>query len=110
MPREFVYDGRQFPDPDPEMSVDDVRKMWADFLPELATAETIQNKVGEVDVIEFKKRVGVKGDEEEEHKLLCPLKFTRSGTIIRPYCERENCGWWISDNQSCAIFMIAEYT
>lgn len=61
MPREFIYDGRTFPDPDPEMPVDEIRKMLADFLPELATAETTQNQVGDVTVIEFKKRVGTKG-------------------------------------------------
>ena len=61
MPREFIYDGRTFPDPDPAMSVDDVRRMLADFLPELATAETLQNQQGDTTVIEFKKRVGTKG-------------------------------------------------
>ncbi|MFA4837454.1 MAG: PRTRC system protein C [Dehalococcoidia bacterium] len=61
MPREFIYDGRTFPDPDPAMAVDDVRRMLADFLPELATAETLQNQQGDTTVIEFKKRVGTKG-------------------------------------------------
>ncbi len=61
MPREFIYDGRTFPDPDPEMAVDDVRRMLADFLPELATAETSQAEVEGVTVITFTKRVGTKG-------------------------------------------------
>ncbi|MFA5186769.1 MAG: PRTRC system protein C [Patescibacteria group bacterium] len=61
MTREFIYDGRTFPDPDPEMAVDDVRRMWADFLPELATAETKQIQQGDVTVITFEKRVGTKG-------------------------------------------------
>lgn len=59
--REFIYDGRTFPDPDPAMAADEVRRMLADFLPELATAETIEHQQEGVTVIEFKKRVGTKG-------------------------------------------------
>ena len=61
MPRVFVYDGREFPDPDPAMSVDDVRQSWTSFLPELANAETKESKRGEDDIVEFIKRVGTKG-------------------------------------------------
>ena len=39
MARVFIYDGREFPDPDPNLSPDEVRKMMADFFPELANAE-----------------------------------------------------------------------
>lgn len=59
--REFVYDGRSFPDPDPNLSVDQVRQSMAAFFPELANAETKQTKRGEDDIVEFKKRVGTKG-------------------------------------------------
>jgi PRTRC genetic system protein C len=35
--RIFVYDGREFPDPDPGLSVEDVRRQLSDFFPECAT-------------------------------------------------------------------------
>jgi len=59
--RIFVYDGREFPDPDADLSVDDVRQHMTNFFPELSNAETKQSKRGEDEIIEFKKRVGVKG-------------------------------------------------
>ena len=68
MPRVFVYDGREFPDPDPNLSVDEVRASMANFFPELSNAETKETQrdsttePGQRDtVIEFKRRVGVKG-------------------------------------------------
>ena len=39
MVRVFVYDGREFPDPDPNMSHDEVRQSMTSFFPELANAE-----------------------------------------------------------------------
>lgn len=62
MARVFVYDGREFPDPDPNLSVDEVRQHMAGFFPELSNAETKESKRGEDSVIEFKKRVGTKGE------------------------------------------------
>lgn len=62
MARVFVYDGREFPDPDPNMSVDEVRQSMVNFFPELSNAETKTSKRGEDDVHEFKKRVGTKGE------------------------------------------------
>ena len=59
--RVFVYDGREFPDPDPSLSVDEVRQNMANFFPELSNAEVKESKRGEDDIIEFKRRVGVKG-------------------------------------------------
>ena len=59
--RVFVYDGREFPDPDPNLPVDDVRQHMTNFFPELSNAETKQSKRGEDDIIEFRKRVGTKG-------------------------------------------------
>jgi len=61
MARVFVYDGREFPDPDPNMSEEEVRQSMTNFFPELANAETQQSKRGEDDIVEFKKRVGTKG-------------------------------------------------
>ncbi len=59
--RVFVYDGREFPDPDPKMSVDEVRQFQTTFYPELANAETKHSKRGDDDIYEFTRRVGTKG-------------------------------------------------
>lgn len=59
--RIFIYDGRDFPDPNPSLSVDDVKAMMTDFFPELANAEVKQALRGDDQVFEFVRRVGVKG-------------------------------------------------
>ena len=68
MTRVFVYDGREFPDPDPKLSTEEVRQHYADFMPELSNAETkdLGEKKSEGSdemkhLWEFKKRVGDKG-------------------------------------------------
>jgi len=61
MARIFVYEGREFPDPDPSQDVEAVKKMMTDFFPELANAETKQATRGEDTLYEFVKKVGVKG-------------------------------------------------
>ena len=59
--RIFIYDGREFPDPDPALSVDQVKSTMTDFFPELANAESAERKDGENTIVEFKRRVGTKG-------------------------------------------------
>ena len=61
MPRLFVYDGRTHPDPDPTMTVEQVKETMAAFFPELATAEAQTTQRGEDTVHEFVRRVGTKG-------------------------------------------------
>ena len=61
MGRVFVYDGREFPDPDSSLSPDGVRANMANFFPELSNAETKETKRGDDTVYEFKRRVGTKG-------------------------------------------------
>jgi len=61
MARVFVYEGREFPDPDPNLDVDGVKRMMTDFFPELANAEVKQAARGEDTLYEFVKKVGVKG-------------------------------------------------
>lgn len=62
MPRVFVYDGREFPDPDPGLSVEDVRKQLSDFFPELTNAETREERRGDDAVrYTFARRIGTKG-------------------------------------------------
>ena len=59
--RKFIYDGREFPDPDPSLSVEQVRDMMADFFPELVNAEWREAKVGDDTLFEFQRKVGTKG-------------------------------------------------
>lgn len=62
MQRTFVYDGREFPDPDPHLSVEDVRKQLSEFFPELTNADTRQEKRSDQAVVyTFSKRIGTKG-------------------------------------------------
>ncbi len=59
--RIFIADGREYPDPDPKLTVAEVQKLLADFLPELHNAEVKTEKRGEDEVIRFEKKVGTKG-------------------------------------------------
>jgi PRTRC genetic system protein C len=61
MARIFVHDGREFPDPDPALAVDDVRRMFADFLPDLTNADVREERRGEDVVYTFTRRLGTKG-------------------------------------------------
>ena len=61
MARVFVYDGREFPDPDPGQTPEQVKAMMTDFFPELANAEVRETKRGDDTLYELIKRVGTKG-------------------------------------------------
>ncbi len=61
MARIFVYDNREFPDPDPGMSVDEVKGTLADFYGEIANASVKKTKRGDDTIYEFQRRVGTKG-------------------------------------------------
>jgi len=62
--RIFAYDGRQFPDPDPALTTEEVRQSLVNFFPELATAETKEHKPakeGDPTLYEFQRKTGTKG-------------------------------------------------
>jgi len=61
MSRIFVYDGREFPDHDPDATVEDVKKRMSDFFPDLANAEVKEAKRGDDTLYEFVRKVGTKG-------------------------------------------------
>ena len=61
MTRVFLYDGREFPDPDPSVTPEEVRRMMTDFFPELANAEVKEHKRDDNTVYELVRRVGTKG-------------------------------------------------
>lgn len=79
MARIFVYDGREFPDPDPNLKVDEVRQNMANFFPELSNAETKESKRGEDTIFEFKKRVGTKGYTLGQYPVILRLYPNRKG-------------------------------
>jgi PRTRC genetic system protein C len=67
MTRIFVYDGREFPDPDPGVSVEDVRRQLSDFFPELTNAETREERRGDDEVrYTFTRRIGTKGADQAD--------------------------------------------
>ncbi len=59
--RIFIYDGRQFPDPDPTLGADQVKASMANFFPELANATTTERTKGDITYYTFERRVGTKG-------------------------------------------------
>ena len=62
--RRFVYDGREFPDPDPALSIDEVRQQLAEFFGELTNADHRSEVRGDAEVITFSRRIGTKGQQE----------------------------------------------
>ena len=61
MARVFVYDDREFPDPDPDMTVDQVKSTLADFYGEIANASVKETKRGEDTIYEFQRQGGHEG-------------------------------------------------
>jgi PRTRC genetic system protein C len=60
--REFAYNGVKLPDPNPELSVEEVRDMYVATYPELATAAVEgPSPVGGKMQYTFTRAVGVKG-------------------------------------------------
>jgi PRTRC genetic system protein C len=63
--RFFVIEGREFNDPNPTKTVNQIREYFAGFFPELTNCETKTVKRGDDDVTSFTKRVGTKGEVED---------------------------------------------
>jgi PRTRC genetic system protein C len=61
MARIFIVDGRQLPDPDPRLSVQEVRAQFAQFFPELTNADAREEVRGDDTHITFTRRIGTKG-------------------------------------------------
>jgi PRTRC genetic system protein C len=64
--RKFAYDGREFPDPDPAASAEQVKQMMSAFFPELATAEVKEHKDpkdANTTIYEFIRKTGTKGSK-----------------------------------------------
>ena len=61
--RIFIVDEREFPDPDPNLTIEQVRDNLADFYPDLANATHTVTTRGEDQVIDFRRTVGTKGPQ-----------------------------------------------
>lgn len=61
MPRKFIVDNVEYPDPGPDVSPDQFKQMMVGFLPELANAEMKEEKKGDDTIYRYAKRVGTKG-------------------------------------------------
>ena len=61
MARVFVIDGREFADPDPTLTVEEVQAQLADFFGEVGNASYTEVKRGEDTVYQFRKQIGTKG-------------------------------------------------
>jgi len=62
MGREFRYDGVRLPDPDPKLSIEEIRSAFSATYPEIATAAvTGPEAVGNKLVYHFAKAIGTKG-------------------------------------------------
>lgn len=62
--RKFAYDGREFADPDPTLTTEEIKQQMASFFPELATADTKEHKPakdGDPIIFEFIRKTGTKG-------------------------------------------------
>lgn len=59
--RRFVYDEREFDDPDPDLTPEQVRDMMSATFPELVNATHEVEKRGDDEIITFKRTVGTKG-------------------------------------------------
>jgi len=90
--RIFIYDGREFQDPDPKMTPDEIRQYYTTFFPELANAEILAPvaRPGKTpadpgrSAIEFKRRVGTKGRQCLDPRHQSPCNYDGC-----PACQEE---------------------
>jgi PRTRC genetic system protein C len=62
LPREFVFNGTRIPDPDPQMSIEQVRDLLTPSYPEIATATmTGPEDTGTTLRCSFSRAIGSKG-------------------------------------------------
>jgi PRTRC genetic system protein C len=61
MARIFIYDGREFPDPDPAKTPEEVVKLMTDFFPELANSEVKERKRDNDTLYDLIRKTGTKG-------------------------------------------------
>ena len=61
MARIFIVSDKEIPDPDPSMTVEQVRENFATFFPEVHNAVAKESKRGDDTLIEFTRLVGTKG-------------------------------------------------
>jgi PRTRC genetic system protein C len=103
--RIFIADAREFDDPDPNLTPDQVRLMLAEFLPELHSSKIEEATKDGVLYIQFLKVVGTKGDDFPPPEM-CPLIMTLEE--FDGDCTKEKCNWWSRTHQKCAVLHISD--
>ena len=65
--RSFVYDGETLPDPDPRLTIDEVRRVFEEFFPELGHASLTvkESQEGGKTVYVFERTLGSKGCDDD---------------------------------------------
>ena len=86
MARKFIVDGKEWPDPDPNLSVDQVRQMMTNFFPELVTADTSKHEQGGDEYYEFTRRTGTKGNKHDKY---IPVHCATCETDPKIVCPRD---------------------
>ena len=66
MARIIVYDGREHPDPDPAVTIDEVKDIMSTWYPDMANATYKTEKRGTDTLYIFRKTVGTKGASAHE--------------------------------------------
>ncbi len=61
MARIFIVSDKEIPDPDPDMTIEQVRENFATFFPEVHNATAKESKRGDDTIIDFVRQVGTKG-------------------------------------------------
>ncbi len=65
--RSFIYDGKTLPDPDPRLTIDEVRRFFEESFPELGhpSLTVRETKVGRTTVYVFERTHGAKGYDDD---------------------------------------------
>lgn len=89
MARTFIYDGREFPDPDASKTPEEVKRILADFFPEVANADIKEHKREDGTAYEFIRKVGVKGSWKVEVVVAGETAFVGNGVRLATQQEAE---------------------
>lgn len=91
MARIFIYDGREFPDPDASKTPEEIKRMMSDFFPEVANADVKEHKKEDGSIAyEFIRKVGTKGSWKAEVLVAGEKDFVSSAVRLATKEEAES--------------------
>ena len=86
--RVFVYNGQEYPDPDPALAVDHVRRELARFVPELTNADVREERRADgVTQYVFTRRLGTKGAAPDAAGSVRPVRTCSMAVTGRTSCR-----------------------